>query len=141
MPDDSIARSAKVVWGLEKNGVLPETGPTAAEEESSSIYTPSSLPTLLPTSTADSFSTDVDLDDLVQPLSHVLAPVAPLVATSPATFPISDASTPILTPQSTPTLQGSTPTLQADPLYPHHPYVVPRESLSPDPLSLFALVA
>ena len=105
------------------------------------MHAPSSLPTLLPTSTADSFSTDVDLDDLVQPLSHALAPVAPSVATSPATFPISDASTPILTPQSTPTLQGSTPTLQADPLYPHHPYVVPRESLSPDPLSLFALVA
>ena len=65
MPDDSIARSAKVVWGLEKNGVLPETRPTAAEEESSSIYTPSSLPTLLSTSTVDSFSIDVDLNNLV----------------------------------------------------------------------------
>ena len=123
MPDGSVVRSARVIWGPEKNGVLPETPPAAEETVPPSTPAPAAF---LPMD-------QMDLDELVQPLLHTLPP-----ASRPAAIPAtsdSGVSTPISTPLSTPTLQGDPP------LYPNYPYVVPRESLSPDPLSLYALIA
>lgn len=128
LPDGSIIRSSKVIWGREKNGLLPD--PIPPQSPNDPAMGGNAPRPMAPPSAGNFLPVDaMDVDELIQSSRPVPRPSEP--AETPSD---SGAGTPIVTPRSTPTVQGDAP------LYPNHPYLIPR-NLSPDPLALYAMVA